>query len=105
MSQEIKTVTKEEVENAMKVMDTSFSNANGETMQKLIEVFIRSEEFKTQALEAGISEETVIAMQVLATPGADAFVTEIIAEEDPTGELQAFLSSVEDEDDFSDKEI
>lgn len=103
MSQENKTLTKEEVQHAMDVMDTQFQPQHQEVAQNLIEGFIQSEEFKNSALEGGIPEEVVISMQLLATEGASEFVDEIIKEQDPSiEEMQEFLSRMgEDEDDFS----
>lgn len=103
MSQETKTITKEEVEHAMTVMETQFQPQHQEVAQNLIEGFIQSEEFKKQALESGVPEEVIISMQLLAMEGASDFVNEILEEQEPSMEgMQEFLSRMEeDEDDFS----
>lgn len=104
MSQETKTVTKEEVQHAMNVMETQFQPQHQEVAQNLIEDFIQSQEFKDRALESGVPEEVIISMQLLATEGADQFVHEILEEQEPSmAGMQEFLSRMGDDDDFSEE--
>lgn len=107
MSQENKTITKEDVQQVINVMDTQFQPQHQEVAQNLIEGFVQSEEFKKQALEGGIPEEVITVIQLLATEEADEFIHEILKEleeQEPTiDQVQEFLSHMEDEDDFSEE--
>lgn len=103
MSQETKTVTKEEVQHAMNVMDTQFQTQHEEVTRNLIEGFIQSEDFKKQALEGGVPEEIITAMQLLSTEEADQLVHEILEEQESSiAKMQELLSGM-DEGDFSEE--